>query len=56
MISLLQGKRKRLRKKWYDDYYNGIFAVHQKLILKSPFKSRIHAQKKEHGPYFEISI
>ena len=31
MISLLQGKKKRLRKK-NDDYYNAIFAVHQTWI------------------------
>ena len=55
MISLLQGK-KTFKKKWYDDYYNEIFAVHQTWILKSSFKSREHAQKKEHGPYFEVSI
>ena len=57
MISLLQSKKiKRFRKKRYDDYYNGIFAVHQNWILKSPFKSRVHAQKKEHGSCFEVSI
>ena len=56
MSSLLQGKRKRFRKKWYDGYYNGIFAVRQNWILKSSFKSRVHAQKKEHGLYFEVSI
>ena len=56
MISLLQGKKNVLAKKRYDDYYNGIFAVHQNRILKSPFNSRVHTQKKEHGPYFEVSI
>ena len=45
-----------LEKKRYDDYYNGIFAIHQNWILKSPFNSRVHAQKQEHGPYFEVSI
>ena len=55
MISLLQGKKKRLRKK-NDDYDNAIFAVHQTWILKSSFKSREHAQKKEHGPYFEFQF
>ena len=44
MISLLQGKNK-----WYDDYYNAVFAVHQTWILKSSFKSREHAQKKDMG-------
>ena len=56
MISPLQGKKKRFKKKRYDDYYNGIFAVHQNWIVKSPLNSRVHAQKKEHGTYFEVSI
>ena len=49
-------KKKRFRKKWYDGYYNEIFAVHRTWIFKSSFKSREHAQKKEHVPYFEVSI